>query len=284
MTIAERPAFHPLMDGVPPAGAALTPAQLEAFQRDGFVIVRGLFNRQEVTELIDTFDGLHAHGEIPGCFKAIPAAQATDPLEAYPRMMHPHRVNDAIMRYMLHPRLEPILQAVLDEVPIAAQSMFYWKPPTARGQALHQDNFYLCVHPGTCMAAWVAIDRADPENGGLFVAPGSHLLDVFCPEEADLSVSFTQHFVPVPAGLQEVPVVLDAGDVLFFGGNLIHGSQPNRSENRFRRSFICHYIGASSQEIARYYKPLYWFDGTEVEVAEATGGGPCGDVQPKGHH
>ena len=49
----------------------------------------------------------------------------------------------------------------------AAQSMFYFKPPTARGQALHQDNIFLQAHPETCIAAWIAIDDCDGENGGL---------------------------------------------------------------------------------------------------------------------
>ena len=157
--------------------------------------------------------------------------------------------------------------------------MFYWKPPGARGQALHQDNFYLKAYPGTCLAAWLAVDSADRENGGLFVVPGSHAMDLFCPEEADPAISFTKELVPVPEGLQPVPVDLDAGDVLFFGGNLIHGSEPNRSGNRFRRSFICHYVGASSEEIARSYKPLYRFDATRFDIATATGGGPCGTPQ-----
>jgi hypothetical protein len=267
-----------------PPRPPFTDADLEAFEREGYTIARALFTAEEVRELVDAFDALHARGAIPGCFKAVPLERAADPLEAYPRMMHPHRVSAVAMRYLVHPRLEPRLRALLGEAPIAAQSMFYWKPPGARGQALHQDNFYLRVHPGTCLAAWVAIDPADRENGGLFVAPGSHKLDVFCPEEADLSVSFTKHYVPVPKGLREVPVDLAAGDVLFFGGNLIHGSQPNRARDRFRRSFICHYIGRSAEEISRYYKPLYRFDGTEVTVADATGGGPCGEVEAKGPH
>lgn len=260
----------------------LTPAQLAGFGRDGYAIVRALFSPDDLREIIGECESLHERGEIPGCFKAVPAAEAADPLERYPRMLYPHRVSPTLMGYMLHPPLEPILRALLGETPIAAQSMFYWKPPGARGQAFHQDNFYLRVHPGTCLAAWVAVDRADEDNGCLFVAPGSQHLDVFCPEEdADLEVSFTRHIVPVPEGLEEVPVVLDPGDVLFFGGNLIHGSRPNRTAGRFRRSFICHYVGESAQEIGR--QDLHRFDHTELRLAEATGAGPCGEYEARPH-
>ena len=258
------------------AAPSLGAWQLEQFERDGYTIARGLFTAAEVQEMIDTFDALHARGEVPGCFKAKPLDQATDPLEAYPRMMHPHRVHPVAMRYLLHPKLEPILRALLGERPIAAQSMFYWKPPGARGQALHQDNFFLKVEPGTCIAAWVALDPADEENGGLEVVPGTHEMDVFCPEEADPEVSFTRDYVPVPEGLEAVPVVMRPGDVLFFNGQLVHGSQPNRSEDRFRRSFICHYIGRSSERISHWYKPILTMDGEEVRIVESTDGGPCG--------
>ncbi len=154
--------------------------------------------------------------------------------------------------------------------------MLYFKPSGARGQALHQDNFYLKVEPGTCIAAWVALDPADRENGGLEVVPGTHRMDVFCPEEADTSVSFTRDYVPVPEGLEAVPVDLEPGDVLFFNGQLVHGSQPNRTTDRFRRSFICHYVGRSSERMSAWYRPILDFDGNELEMDENKGGGPCG--------
>ena len=55
------------------------------------------------------------------------------------------------MRYMLDSRIEGILTELMGDSPLAVQSMFYFKPPGARGQDFHQDNFYLKVKPGTCM-------------------------------------------------------------------------------------------------------------------------------------
>src|SRR5581483_1096451 len=110
-----------------------------------------------------------------------------------------------------------------------------FKPPGARGQDLHQDNFYLRVRPGTCMAAWTAIDDADAGNGGMVVVPSSGDLSVQCPEKSDPTIFFTNEHVPVPAGLKETSLTLRAGDVLFFNGSVIHGSYPNKSRDRFRR-------------------------------------------------
>jgi phytanoyl-CoA hydroxylase len=266
--------------------AVLSTEQLSQYRDQGYLLVPGLLRAHEIDELATTFQEMHARGSIPGCFQiGTPEEIATDPLKLYPRMMHPHRVNDVALRYMLHQAIMDVLSELFGEAPLAAQSMFYWKPPKARGQALHQDNFYLKVHPGTCIAAWAPVDDTDEENGCLVVAPGSHNLDIFCPEEADPTLSFTRHFVPVPKGLEEVPVRMRAGDVLFFGGNLIHGSYPNRSETRFRRSFICHHVGASSERIARFYKPLYRRNGEEVIIPDApVDGGPCGGPEAQGPH
>ena len=67
--------------------------------------------------------------------------------------------------------------------------MYYFKPPGARGQALHQDNFYLKVEPGNCIATWTAIDPADEENGGMLIVPKTQNFDIVCPEEADSNES-----------------------------------------------------------------------------------------------
>ncbi|HEX6972582.1 MAG TPA: phytanoyl-CoA dioxygenase family protein [Limnochordia bacterium] len=258
----------------------------EAFDKDGYLVIRGLIDRAEIDALCEHFMQLHAGGPIPGCFNPVPAEEAGgDVLKVYPRMMHPHRVSEMAMRYMLDERILDVLAVLFGEEPMAAQSMFYFKPPGARGQALHQDNFYLKADPGTCIAAWVAVDRADRENGGLVVVPGSQGMEIVCPEQADPAESFTTHLVRVPPGLEEVGIDLDPGDVLFFNGSVIHGSYPNRSRDRFRRSFICHYVGVSCTQIARYYNPLYLRDGTSLTLAENPDGGPCGqEFAPKGPH
>jgi len=255
----------------------LTPEQVRAFREDGYLLVEGLFAPEEIRTLVDNFMRMHAGGSIPGCFEpADPEEADGDILELYPRMMHPHRVNELARRYLLDERLEAVLTGLFGEEPLAAQSMLYFKPAGAKGQALHQDNFYLKVEPGTCIAAWVALDPADRENGGLEVVPGTHDMELFCPEEADSGVSFTRDYVPVPEGLEAVPLVMRPGVVLFFNGQLVHGSQPNTSTDCFRRSFICHYIGRSSERISKWYRPILTMDGEEVTIEESTGGGPCG--------
>lgn len=256
----------------------LTQEQLDTFHEQGYLVVRNLLRADEVQSLLETFMQMHAAGPIPELhfYPKSPEESKGDSLQQYPRIMHPHRVNELALRYLLDARIAAILEDLFGEEPLAAQSMLYFKPAGARGQALHQDNFYLRVEPGTCIAAWLPLDPADRANGGLEVVPGTHKMDIFCPEEADASVSFTREYVSVPEGLEAVPVDLAAGDALFFNGSLVHGSQPNSTQDRFRRSFICHYIGRSSERMSLWYRPILTMDGKEVEIEENTAGGPCG--------
>ncbi|WP_405825149.1 phytanoyl-CoA dioxygenase family protein [Streptomyces sp. NBC_01390] len=261
------------------ADASILPEEeRRRFEEDGFTVVRGLFGYDEIAALRAEFAALHAAGPVPGHFEPRPAGQdgrPADPLDAYPRVMQPHEFHEPSLGWLLDPRLRAVLEVLLGEEVLAAQSMFYFKPPGARGQALHQDNFFLRVEPGTCVAAWIACETIDRENGGLEVVPGTHRMDLFCPQEADAGVSFAREYVPPPPGLTPVPVDMAAGDVLFFNGSLVHGSQPNLSTDRFRRSFIGHYVGRSTERIGHYYRTIS-MNGDRVRLRESEDAGPCG--------
>lgn len=250
----------------------------ETYARLGVVHVRALLGDAEVAEIRAAFMEQVERDRSVGHDDHVPA---DDVLARYPRFVHPHRRTDlevgrVARRWMLEPR---IVERVTEMVgpPLAAQSMFYFKPPTARGQALHQDNLFLQAHPETCIAAWIAIDDCDADNGGLQVVPGSHRYELVCPGEADAGESFTNQEITLPAGMSTVQTEMRAGDVLFFHGSTVHGSGPNRTTDRFRRSLIFHYVPRASTEIARFYNPLITPAGDEVTVTTVTGGGACGE-------
>lgn len=255
---------------------SLSKKQVEQFNKDGYLMVKGLFAQEEIQEIKDTFEEIGRTG-VPDYYEPDFTDDEDKPLRRYPRVMHPHRFNETAKNYMLHPPVMAVLEDLYAEPALAAQSMYYYKPPGARGQALHQDNFYLKVEPGNCIAAWTAIDKADEENGGLLVVPKTQDHEIVCPELADERESFTTHYVKPPKGQKAIPVVMEPGDVLFFNGNLIHGSYRNRTRDRFRRAFICHYANESATSIGQFYRPLYRADGSEVNLELNPDGGPCGE-------
>jgi phytanoyl-CoA hydroxylase len=262
---------------------SISAEQIKLFQRDGYLIVRGMFSREEAKQLTQHYMDMHEQRKIPNYpYMSMDEAKG-DVLKVYPRIMHPHRFDELSKKWLLEPRIVEVLRALLGEEPIATQSMLYFKPPGAKGQAFHQDNYYLRVQPKSCIAAWVALDEIDRENGGLQVCPGTHGYEVQCPKKEEMPDSFTLDYVPPPAGHTPVPADMQPGDVLFFNGSVVHGSTPNNSKTRWRRSYICHYAPESMHEISHYYFPLLDMNGNEVKRKEATGGGPCG-TEAKGPH
>jgi ectoine hydroxylase-related dioxygenase (phytanoyl-CoA dioxygenase family) len=262
------------------AGCRVSAQQLADYERDGYLVVRRLFTPDEVKEIRDRFDGIGQKGEPIERYwmPDLSPEAANDPLKRFPRVMQPHRWDEMSKRYLLDERVHDVLTSLLGEEPVAAQTMFYFKPPGAKGQALHQDNFYLHVKPRTDMAAWTAIDSCTIENGCLYVVPGTHHEGIVCPETADPKESFTTHLVRIPGNKKAIPVEMEPGDVLFFNGSLIHGSPPNRSATQWRRAFISHYVPKASIQVSSAYKPLLDFDGNDVSetITSSTDGGPCG--------
>ena len=249
----------------------------QAFKQNGYTIARALFSAEEAARYRDHFMALRESASYQGDLVNQWDDGETDPLKRYPRMFNMHRWDEVSRRWLLDERIRQCMVAMLDREPYAIQTMLYFKPPGSRGQALHQDQYYLRARPGTSIAAWMALDPIDEANGCLQMVPNTQDLPLICPEQADEAASFTTIAVPLPPGLQPVPMILAPGDVLFFNGQIIHGSFPNTTRDRFRRSLVGHYIEGHAQQVAAFDHPVLRMDGTVVtEMAASPDGGECG--------
>ncbi|HZH97923.1 MAG TPA: phytanoyl-CoA dioxygenase family protein, partial [Fimbriimonadaceae bacterium] len=249
---------------------------IRQYQEQGFCLAPGLFSPEETAELREHYMALREEGTYPGDFGGIDPT-SEDPLKRYPRMIHMHRWDEKSLRWLIDSRLNEWMTALEGQEPFAVQTMLYFKPAGARGQALHQDQYYLRAQPGTCIAAWLALDDCDEENGCMRMVPGSHRWPLLCTEKADISQSFTDVTVPIPDDQEVVPALMKAGDVLFFHGMTVHGSYPNKSSDRFRRALIGHYLTGDAEQVAVYYHPILRMDGSLVELGVTAEGGKCGE-------
>jgi phytanoyl-CoA hydroxylase len=222
----------------------------ESYRRDGFVVARGLVGADERAEIAAHYTKLREQSLADG----------------WPRMLQVHLEDGFSLRLLVDRRLLGTVAEVTGAEVRGFQTMWYWKPPGTLGQALHQDEFYVRSVGGPCVAAWLALDATDDHNGGLRVVPGSHRTPVQRPHAADPTVSTSRHEVDVPPGLDVTPVEMAAGDVLFFDGRLIHGSRPNRSPDRWRRTFIAHYLPATATACAEGYTRLFAADGGVTDI------------------
>jgi phytanoyl-CoA hydroxylase len=227
----------------------VTVEQYVHYRQHGFLIVRGLLDRDEVQELLDHVDEL--------------VASEPDLLRVH--MLH--RRLEIHERYLLHPRVVDVVGGLVGPDVLALQTMLFVKGPGSPGQGYHQDSFHIITQPDTLIGAWVALDRADTENGCVWITAGSqdepvypdvdeaaghggdvHLADMFAIAGADDPDESRNGLTPVAAKYagREAPAVLDPGDAVFFDGHVLHRSHTNRSATRSRRAFVAHYCNARS--------------------------------------
>jgi phytanoyl-CoA hydroxylase len=266
--------------------ARISDEQVEQFHRDGYCVVDGLFSADEIGDIEAFFEEFKKNGL--SVFDSGSKYEEIDPTKSQLRALHPHRHSKKAQDWMLHPEVASVLEVLLGKPALGVQTMYYFKPPGAKGQGMHQDNFYLVSAPAACIAAWTAIDASDLDNGCLYVAPGSHRRGILCSDKSKNEPWLEygdSHINPFPRDMRPVPVCVPKGSTMFFGGNLVHGSGPNRTKDRSRRTFIGHYIDQASEQVAVFYHPVLAMDGSVVSnVKVYQGGGPCGDGWQGGVH
>lgn len=257
---------------------------VKGFLERGYTIAPNIVSDDEVKALNEHFETMHRE-QVPGRYEHPPVGEEHDDvLAVYPRVMNPHRFSELARAYMVDPRIAAILRAIFGEEALGVQTMMYFKPPGSRGQKMHQDQFYLQVTPGTCVAVWIALDHVDQKNGGLIVVPHTDTLPIDC-RNVGKPGSYDPDGEPIaiPAGYKGECPTLEPGDALIFHGSLIHGSGSNGTTDRWRRSFISHYVAESCSTISKYYHPLVAMDGADVDRGVTVGGGPCGGYVGAAH-
>jgi len=225
---------------------SVTVEQYRHFRSEGYLIVRGLVSPDELAELLDHMDELS---------------------EDFLRIHMLHRRLEIHERFMLHPGVVDVVAGLVGPDVLALQTMLFRKGPGSEGQGYHQDSFHIITQPDSLIGAWTALDRADEENGCVWITAGSQAepvypdVDVSKGHGGDLQLADIEpiagsddpdeevnELAAVAARYpgREVPAVLEPGDVVFFGGHVLHRSHANRSATRTRRAFVAHYCNARS--------------------------------------
>lgn len=238
-----------------------------SYQTNGYLIMRKLFDSAEVEELLaHAMDILHGRTLLPGMTPPPEETTEEQLLDRFTRIHMLHRVDPVSERYLLHPRALDVLEALIGPDVLALQTMLFLNPPGRGGQGWHQDSHYIPTLPDTLIGVWVALDRADEENGCLWVSPGSHREPVRAHPEHAITIHSYEAFADLEraehVSIQDdsvnsltpivgkyprpIPVVLEPGDAVFFHGHILHRSYPNRTGDRWRRAFVSHYCNARS--------------------------------------
>lgn len=208
----------------------LTQDQLAAYHENGFHIQENVFSDDQCEKLIKLSLGLENAKN--GTFR--------------PQMM-PHRSISSYLDAMRTPELVAIMNQLVGGRAMGLQTEFFFCKPGTRGFSLHQDNFFVEAPYNAFASAWVALTDTYAEKGGLIVYPGSHKEGTLPVRKLTLSEDVAQdpnannEETVVPEKYQAINANVPKGAVLFIHGHLVHGSNPNKS-NEWRYVLLNTYI------------------------------------------
>jgi hypothetical protein len=222
--------------------AGLTEKQLQEYDRDGFLVVRGLFSTEEILAIAVEADRLLQRSDLIH----------TDNIRC---RWQSHVETDACLFETFDPvidlapgcaalardeRLLGLVAAIYGEPAFLFKDKLIWKPPGANGCDLHQDFIAWPGFPKTFVTAAVAVDPCDADNGATEVFAACHRRGYLSAADG------MYHVLPDEevAGCQSVMLELQPGDVALFGCFVPHRALPNRSA-RWRRLLYLSYNAAS---------------------------------------
>lgn len=279
--------------------------EYRSFRRDGYLVVRGVVSPSEIEEMQAHIDDLiHGRVEVEGLDKPQPGESLRD---VEKRLLRIHMMHDRIPlweRWLLHPRVLDVVQALIGPDVLAMQTMMFIKGPGSDGQGYHQDSYYIPTFPDSLIGAWIAVDRADTENGCLWMTKGSNVEPIYPPANgygygdwglkditevsgvgghSNSDEDPDNGLRPMTRAYEEVPVVLEPGDMALFGGHVLHRSLSNKTTDRTRKAFVNHYCNARSFTT--------WGEGnqnhilargnTHLGFAQPRFGTPCAALEPQ---
>lgn len=210
----------------------------EQFAHDGYALVKGVFNAQEVQELESEFDRIVA--QIVQSGEAVNAKWSGPEMEkmgaADTVVLHTHNVQQysaAWTRALLHPKFLEAATAILGPNVVLHHTKLFQKPAELGAPfPMHQDWGYFPTEFDTMMAGIIHVSPATDAMGCLRVYPGTHKLGRMNEAMGGSDLLLEKYPIETATPLEASP-----GDVVFFHYCLIHGSLPNRSD-RVRKTVL----------------------------------------------
>lgn len=243
-------------------------AQIAQFQRDGFLMVPQLYDAEEMDLLLKIARADEEKAAIVRATKDADGGESklwltsdTDRDDVYNALCHGQRMVDTMAKLMG------------DEVYLYHYKMMVKEPRVGGAWEWHQDYGYWynngCLYPdmASCM---IAVDRAYKGNGCLQVLKGSHKLGRI--EHGRFGTQTGANPDRVALAQKHLDLVyceMEPGTALFFHANLLHRSDPNKSDDP-RWTLICCYNTrhnpCDDKPGHPSYRPLEKWDDAQVKT------------------
>jgi hypothetical protein len=228
------------------------------YERDGYVILRGFFGREQIGPAQAEADGLLRRTELMHtdnlrCRWTTNAESGECIFETFDPVAD---LSPACGRIAIDARLLATVGALYGEEACLFKDKLIFKPPGAKGYGLHQDYIAWPGFPRSFLTVIVPLDPVTEANGCTEVFTGYHQSGCMSVEDGDY------HELPADSvdPKRGVKLVLDVGDIAIFGGFVPHCSAPNRTDG-YRRQLYLSYNALSDgghQRDRHYQEFLAW--------------------------
>ncbi len=239
-----------------PLLARLGEAEVARFRRDGFLIVERVLGDAQISALGESFPKLFAGRFDTGIYPDEWYWREGMSLPDVTRhMANAWKADLGVARLALSADIGRVASRLSGwSGARLGQDTIWWKAPKTKPIAHHQDSSFMdFLDPAKTVTCWVTLDDTHREAGTLEYAPGSHLWplttlpDSFHGQDdyrAQMKAAATAAGVDAP---EPVFIEVPAGSCVFHAGEIWHGSGPNTTADRMRRSIGIHVLPIEAQ-------------------------------------
>jgi ectoine hydroxylase-related dioxygenase (phytanoyl-CoA dioxygenase family) len=241
-----------------------TTEQVEAYRRDGFLVVQEFLDADEVGRLREHFAACFENewetGLQPDEVNYVPGRTPPDLTR---QLCNAWKADRTVAATVLSRRNAEFGAALAGVAGLRlAQDNLIWKPPSGKALLCHQDAAYLDhLDPPNMTTCWMALDETSADTGTIFYVRGSNHWpharlggDFHAPDDW---LAHVRASMPVDAELDLVPIEVPAGGVAFHDGWTFHGSPPNQRADAERRAVVSHMIATRTRWSTTDQHPIY---------------------------
>jgi ectoine hydroxylase-related dioxygenase (phytanoyl-CoA dioxygenase family) len=207
----------------------LSPQQVEQYRREGFVFPLDVFSAAEVARFRSEFESL------------IESSRKHSPK----RLDRLHLFFDWAHELVIHQKLLDVVETILGpDILVYGTLVLSKQPQDMRYVSWHQDSFYSGLHLTPSTTAWIALTPSHAANGCMRVIPGSHRLGALDHENVGDPHLLNRRGERIKVDVDEshaVDVVLQPGQLSLHESTIVHGSNPNTSDEP-RTGFIVRFV------------------------------------------
>ena len=223
----------------------LTEQQINDFKRDGYLLVNGLSNANEMKEITSWTDEVGNYPEIPGkCMMYFEQSQLNSGERILCRMEDIEPFHKGFSRLFTQGKLTQCTADLFGEEVVLFKDKINFKMPGGDGFKAHQDiqagwDTYAPLH----ITALVTIDPCTKENGCLEMVAGEHNKGLLGEQWKPLDED----------ELDYISLPTEPGDVVFFDSYTPHRSAPNMTDKARRVLYVTYNAISYGDHRRQYY-------------------------------